>query len=100
MLKDSFQFVNDITSQEKAPFMCSFDVTSLFTNVPVDEVINICLDKLFMYTNKVHGLILVIAQWDTLLIRSKITFGCFMIHSDWYSFVLSRDRVEFVVCAM
>ena len=26
--------------------MCSFDVCSLFTNVPLDETIKICLDKL------------------------------------------------------
>ena len=27
--------------------MCSFDVKSLFTNVPLDETIQICLDKLY-----------------------------------------------------
>ena len=27
--------------------MCSFDVCSLFTNVPLDETIQICLDKLY-----------------------------------------------------
>ena len=27
--------------------MCAFDVSSLFTNVPLDETIHICLDKLF-----------------------------------------------------
>ena len=27
--------------------MCFLDVTSLFTNVPVDETIQICLDKLY-----------------------------------------------------
>ena len=27
--------------------MCSFDVSSLFTNVPLDETIQICLDKLY-----------------------------------------------------
>ena len=27
--------------------MCSFDVCSLFTNVPCDETIQICLDKLY-----------------------------------------------------
>ena len=32
-------------------FMCSFDVSSLFTNVPLDETIEICLDKLYALTN-------------------------------------------------
>ena len=27
--------------------MCSFDVCSLFTNVPLDETIKICLEKLY-----------------------------------------------------
>ena len=27
--------------------MCSFDVSSLFTNVPLDETTQICLDKLY-----------------------------------------------------
>ena len=27
--------------------MCSFDVVSLFTNVPLEEVINICADALY-----------------------------------------------------
>ena len=27
--------------------MCSFDVSSLFTNVPLDETIQICPDKLY-----------------------------------------------------
>ena len=36
--------------------MASFDVTSLFTCVPLEEVINICLDKLFANTNTVNNL--------------------------------------------
>ena len=28
-------------------FMVSFDITSLFTNVPLDEVISICVDFLY-----------------------------------------------------
>ena len=27
--------------------MCSLDVSSLFTNVPLEETLNICLDKLY-----------------------------------------------------
>ena len=36
--------------------VASFDVTSLFTCVPLEEVINICLDKLFANTNTVNNL--------------------------------------------
>ena len=31
--------------------MCSFDVSSLLTNVPLDETIQICLDKLYTLPN-------------------------------------------------
>ena len=31
--------------------MCSFDDSSLFTNVPLDETIQICLDKLYTLPN-------------------------------------------------
>ena len=27
--------------------MCSFDVKSLFTNIPLDETIDICINRLF-----------------------------------------------------
>ncbi|XP_067022058.1 uncharacterized protein [Acropora muricata] len=32
-------------------FVCSFDASSLFTNVPLDETIQICLDKLYALSN-------------------------------------------------
>ena len=28
-------------------FMCSFDISSLFTNVPLEETFNICADALY-----------------------------------------------------
>ena len=31
--------------------MCSLDVSSLFTNVPFEETLNICLDKLYSLTD-------------------------------------------------
>jgi hypothetical protein len=36
--------------------MASFDVTSLFTNIPLDEMINLCMDKLFANQIKVRNL--------------------------------------------
>ena len=44
---DSFEFANDITNQNSNCFMASLDVESLFTNVPLDETIKICIDQLF-----------------------------------------------------
>jgi len=37
--------------------MCSFDVKSLFTNIPVDFTVNLILDKVFaVKESKFHGL--------------------------------------------
>ena len=50
VVSDSFQFCDVLREygvvQEDA-FMCSFDVKNLFTNVPIDETIQICLDNLY-----------------------------------------------------
>ena len=47
-IKDSFQFagfIKNCCSQNR--FMCSFDICSLFTGVPIFETINICADMLY-----------------------------------------------------
>ena len=50
-IKDSFSFVemlNNIPSTSiNNVHMCSFDIKSLFTNVPLTEVINICISQLY-----------------------------------------------------
>ena len=50
-LKDSFQFVDKLRlipeSQSKNSFMVSYDIKSLFTNIPLIEVIEICLQELY-----------------------------------------------------
>ena len=46
-LSNSSKFVPEILSQNSNSFMVSYDVQSLFTNVPLKETINIILDKLF-----------------------------------------------------
>ena len=43
MLKDTFEFSRDILNQNPNLFMASFDVDSLFTNIPLDETINIII---------------------------------------------------------
>ena len=49
-VKDSFAFCDLLWQQEnlcESAFMCSFDVRSLFTNIPLDETFKICLDTLY-----------------------------------------------------
>ena len=46
-VKDSFHFAKEILQQNCHCFMASFGITSLFTNIPLDETINICLNESF-----------------------------------------------------
>ena len=55
-VKDSFDFAKDISQQSSKLFMASLDVDSVFTNVPLDETIEICLNELFKYSQTVSGL--------------------------------------------
>ena len=56
-LKDSFQFADLINSSQYAQFhMASFDVESLFTNIPVKETVSIICEDLFKEESNVYGL--------------------------------------------
>ena len=52
----SFSFVNEITQLTLShdAVMVSFDVSSLFTNIPLNETVNIILDNLFSGTDEVQ----------------------------------------------
>ena len=53
---DSFSFSDEVPSFCPDHFMASLDVESLFTNIPLNEVIDICIDDLFCDTNTIHNL--------------------------------------------
>ena len=54
-VKDSFQFAEEICEQDPTLTMGSLDVDSLFTNIPPDETIDICINQLFENTDTVEG---------------------------------------------
>ena len=45
--KDRFAFAEEIVQQDSKFFMGSLDVDSLFTNMPLEETINICTNLLY-----------------------------------------------------
>ena len=55
-IKDSFAFAEEIVEQDSEFFMGSLDVDSLFTNIPLEENINIWTNTLSENTEKVEGL--------------------------------------------
>ena len=52
-LKDSFELAKRICEQDAALFMAHLEVDSLFTNVPLHEIID---NKLFKGNSSIHGL--------------------------------------------
>ena len=53
---DSFSFADKVSSFCPDHFMASLDIESLFTNIPLKEVIDICIHDLFCDTNTIQNL--------------------------------------------
>ena len=51
-IKDSFSFSKEILDFDASCFMASFDMKSLFTNIPLTETLNLCVQNL--YRNQAH----------------------------------------------
>ena len=54
-VKDSSQFAEEICKEDPILSMGSVDVDSLFTNIPLVETIDICVNQLFENTDTVEG---------------------------------------------
>ena len=57
---DSFHFAEEICKQDPNLYMASLDVDSLFTNIPLDKTIDICIDSLYKILKDVFRIYL---QW-------------------------------------
>ena len=55
--KDSFEFAKDIINQSSNCLTASLDVNSLFTHVPFDETIEICIDEFFKSGKKMFEML-------------------------------------------
>ena len=56
-VKDSFSPSKEILDQDPNLFMASFYLQSLFTNIPLDETIDICVDMVFEIRKKAKGIL-------------------------------------------
>ena len=52
----SFSFTDAVSSFCPDHFVASIDAESVFTNIPLNEVIDICIDDLFCDTKTIHNL--------------------------------------------
>ena len=55
-IKDSFSFAEELLSFDSNLVMARFDVESLFTNIPLKETIDLCVDILFYDRTNIDGI--------------------------------------------
>ena len=80
-VKDSFSFSKEIVDQDPNLFMASFDIQPLFTNIPLDESIDICVDMVFEKRKKVKGMLKChFKQLPILFVKSS----CFLFSDVYY----------------
>ena len=61
--------------------MSSFDIQSLFTNIPLDETINICDDLVFHKTKKVKG---ILKRHFKQLLTLSVKSSCSLFNAVYY----------------
>ena len=54
-IKNSFEFAKELIEQDSGLYMASLDMESLFTNIPLEETINISCDSLFSNEAKINN---------------------------------------------
>ena len=55
-VKDSFSFAKEIVEQDSNFYMGSLDVDSLFTNISLEETINICTESIYDQNDSIESL--------------------------------------------
>ena len=55
-IKDSFTFAEELQSFDSKLVMAGFDVDSLFTNIPLQETIDLSVENLFQDRSRAHNL--------------------------------------------
>ena len=55
-IKDSFSFAEELLTFDSNLVMASFDVESLFTNIPLKETIDLCVNILFSNCTSIDGI--------------------------------------------
>ena len=77
IVKDSFSFCKETIDQDPNLFMASFDIQPLFTNIPLDETINICVDLVFHKKKKVKGML---KRHFKQLLTLSVKSSCFLFN--------------------
>ena len=80
-VSDSFSFCKEIKDLDFSLFMALFDIHWLFTNIPLYETINICVDRVFQNKGKVKGLL---KRHFIKLLMLAVKSSCFVFNDIYY----------------
>ena len=80
-VNNPFSFSKEILDQDPNLFMSSFEIQSLFANIPLDETIAICVDMVFDKRKKVKAMLK--RHFKQLLILS-VKSSCFLFNDVCY----------------
>ena len=83
---NSYEFVTEVSQlglnlPRDGIFMASFDVESLFTNIPLHETIDICMDSLFSSASDVLG---ITSKYFRMLLELAVTSSYFVFNGQFY----------------
>ena len=74
-------FCDEIQEQDNNLYMSLFDIQSLFTNIPLDETINICVNNVFGKKKRVKGLL---KKGFKQLLTLSVKSSCFVSNNVYY----------------
>ena len=80
-VKESFSFCKEILGRNPNLFMVSLDIQSLFTNIPLEETIDICVDLVFHKKKKVKG---ILERHFKQLLTFSVKSSCFRFNDVYY----------------
>ena len=81
-VKDSFSFAKEVINFDSSLHMSSLDIESLFTNIPLEETINICTDSLFIGKDTINN---INKETFKLLLQLALSESCFVFDGKLYS---------------
>ena len=96
---DSFNFATEFVEQDSSNFMESLDIDSLFTNIPLEETIEICTNNIFKNNDIIHDLkksklkdLLSLATKESYFIFNNILYKRIARVAMWSPLGPSRDN--------
>ena len=90
-VKTRFKFAKEIAGQDPGLFIVSLDAEFLFTNIPLEETLNVCCDSLFSNDAKVNNINRI--DFEKLL-RAALENNFFLSFSNCWNFVFFKNSIS------